>query len=477
MATRQGTSHRASSGGQGRPARRPAQSGTRSRQSAARSSARRAGQTRTTTTRRRGAAPVGTNPYLNSSSGRKQARRGSNNRRRAARRDLTPILGAIVVLGVVAIVALLVLHPWNYKVTVNGEQVTVKRNATIADVIEAGYANPKPGDLMAIDGELEKEGGGDKFAAVVNGEATNDPEFKIPKKAEVEISDGADTTEKYTESEQVVPHGQRTLDAEMGSYWTGSLHVYEKGEDGVITTRVGKVSGKTVTEQTKNPVDSGYHIYTCDPGEDKVIALTFDDGPWPDTTDAILDVLEENGAKATFFTIGNQISSYPEQVKREHALGCQVATHTWDHADGSGQGVNITYMSSEEQIQEVQKGYQAIAEVLGEEPSHVLRAPGGNYYGDTITTLERYVDAEVGWDLDTEDWRLPGADAISERIMSVKPGQVILMHDGGGDRNQTVEAVRRAVPELVAQGYKLVTVDDLLAYGSPAPSNGVNTVG
>lgn len=76
------------------------------------------------------------------------------------------------------------------------------------------------------------------------------------------------------------------------------------------------------------------------------------------------------------------------------------------------------------------------------------------------------MDAEVGWDVDTEDWRLPGSDAIYAAIMSAQPGQVILMHDGGGDRWQTVEAIRRAVPELVAQGYRLVTIDELLAYES-----------
>ena len=225
------------------------------------------------------------------------------------------------------------------------------------------------------------------------------------------------------------------------------------------------MSGITVTEQTKDPVDSGYRIYNANVGEDKVVALTFDDGPWPETTAQILDVLEANGAKATFFTIGEQISYNTDLVQREHSIGCQVCTHTWDHASGSGQGVNITYMSADEQINEVQRGYEAIKEALGEEPSHVLRAPGGNYYGDAIANLEPYVDAEIGWNVDTEDWQRPGADVIYERIMSVQPGQVVLMHDGGGDRTQTVEAVSRAVPELIAQGYRLVTIDELLSYG------------
>ena len=84
------------------------------------------------------------------------------------------------------------------------------------------------------------------------------------------------------------------------------------------------------------------------------------------------------------------------------------------------------------------------------------------------------MDAEIGWDVDTEDWRLPGADAIASRILSVQPGQVILMHDGGGDRSQTVEGLRIALPQLVEQGYSFVTVDELIAYGAP---DGVIDVG
>lgn len=378
-----------------------------------------------------------------------------------------PLLACVLVFLVVAGAVLILLHPWKYNVSVNGTEVTVKRNATIQDVIDAGYASPKPGNLMAVDGTLFEEGKGDIFSGTVNGTETNDPATVLKKGAVVVINDGADATEPYTSTEETIPHGERTLDTDSNSYWTGSLHVYEPGEDGLRTTMTGKVSGKTVTEETKPAVDAGYTIYTCNPGEDKVVALTFDDGPWPETTDAILDILEENGAKATFFTIGNQIPEYTEQVKREHDLGCLVCTHTYDHADGSGQGVNLTYMSSEEQIQEVQKGYEAIKTALGEEPAHILRAPGGNYYGDIITTLQPYVDAEIGWDVDTEDWRMPGVDAIYQMIMSVQPGQVILCHDGGGDRTQTVEAVRQAVPELMSQGYRFVTVEELLAYGQP----------
>ena len=393
---------------------------------------------------------------------RPQANRG------LTQEQMMPLIGGGLILLLIGLVALFIVHPWKYKVTVNGTEVTVRRNATLGDIVEAGYATPTPGNLMSVDGKLLEEGGGHPFAATVDGKESTDPETVVPKRAVVEINDGADATEDCDVTETPIPHGERAWDTEMSSYWNGSLHVYEEGEDGLTTTKTGKVSGVTVTEETKAPVDSGYHIYTCNPGEDKVIALTFDDGPWDQTTDAILDVLEANGAKATFFTIGNQIPDHAAQIQREKNLGCLVCTHTYDHAEGSGQGANLTYMSSEEQIWEVQQGYAAIKDALGEEPAHILRAPGGNFYGDMLHTLEPYVDAEIGWDVDTEDWRLPGSDAIYERIMSVQPGQVILMHDGGGDRTQTVEAIARAVPELVAQGYQLVTVEELLAYDPPA---------
>lgn len=424
----------------------------------------------------RGGATRFTNTAQSVSSRSNPRRRGAARRPNSSRRHGAPILALIAVVGVIATVLLFVLHPWKYDITVNGEKMTVRRNATIAKVLENDTVNPVPGNLLAVDGSLAKEGGGDAFAATVNGKATNDPETVLPKGAVVEITDGADTTESFQSTEETIPHGEHAWDTEMGSYWNGSLHVYMKGEDGLKVTKTGDVSGITVTEQTKDPVDAGYTIYTASVGEDKVVALTFDDGPWGDTTDQILNVLEQYSAKATFFTIGNQIADHADQVRRAHDLGCQICTHTWDHAEGSGQGVNLTYMSSEEQIAEVTKGYEAIKQVLGEEPSHVMRAPGGNYYGEMVSTLQSYVDAEVGWDVDTEDWRLPGSDAIYEAIMSVKPGQVILMHDGGGDRSQTVEAVTRAVPELVSEGYRLVTVDELLAYAPPS-TDGTITVG
>lgn len=353
-----------------------------------------------------------------------------------------------------------------FSVTVNGQQVTVDNGDTVEQLLDEGYANPVPGNLLAIDGSVLQEGKGERCKVEINGN-TSDLSAPLSANAVVTIEDGGDVTEDSTTTEEAIPYKTNEGDRSFGAYWNGSIHLLTDGQEGTRTIRTGDVSGKTIEESVTQPVDAGYTIYTARPAN-RAIALSFDDGPWPQTTDAILDILEKNNAKATFFVIGNQVSSYAAQVKRANAMGCQVCTHTWDHAAGSGQGVSIVNMSADEQVQEVQKGYAAIADVLGEEPAHILRAPGGNFYGDAIANLWSYVDAEIGWDVDTEDWSRPGVDAIYNAIMTVQPGQVVLMHDGGGERDQTVEALGKALPELVEQGYTFVTVDELLSYGVPA---------
>ena len=391
------------------------------------------------------------------------------------RRRVSP---APIIAGILLVVFLcvggwfFVQHYMNFNVTVNGHDVMVQRGDTVTRLVKLGYAKPKPGNLLAIDGTLLTEGGGEICSATINGEKAS-ADTELTNDAVVQIGDGEDTTEEYTSKEEPVPFEHEDDDTGFDSYWAGSIHLLSNGKDGKQVTKTGKVSGISTSEVTEPPINAGYRIYTAKPS-DKVIALTFDDGPWEGTTKQILDVLEQNGVKATFFTIGRQIAEDTADVKRAAEMGCQICTHTWDHADGSGGGVDITRMSAQEQIEEVTKGYEAIKSVTGQEPKHIIRAPGGNFHDDAITNLWDYVNAEIGWDVDTEDWQKPGADVIAERIMSATSGNVILMHDGGGERDQTVEALRIALPKLKEQGYKFITIDELLAYGMPH-SNSDNT--
>ena len=337
---------------------------------------------------------------------------------------------------------------------------TVDRGTTLNDMIAEGVVSPKPGNLLAVDGEVLEEGGGAAFAGTVNGNEVTDGATELHKGDVVQLDDGADATEDYDVTTEEMPPGQ----VELGE---GAIHVYVPGEPAQVETRTGKVSGKSVQETVKEGSDNVYLKYNANTNGEKVIALTFDDGPWP-TTSELLDVLKENDAVATFFTIGEQISDktdYVETIQRMAAEGHQIGTHSYDHAaTGGGNGVDMTRQSPEKQIEEVQMGQQAIADATGSEASKVFRSPGGNFHDEIIWNLQPYITSEIGWNVDTEDWRRPGADAIAERLLSVKPGDVVLMHDGGGDRSQTIEALKVALPQLRAEGYKFVTIDQLLAY-------------
>ena len=380
------------------------------------------------------------------------------------RRSKTPIVIGVIV-AVAVILGVWFLIPKNIDVTLNGQKVGTTTATTAEQLLADNNVELVPGNLLAVDGEVLTQGGGEPGVILANGEAIP-YDTRCTADMVIETAVGADTTEEYTASEQVIPYSTTGDDRSFSNYWGGSIHLLADGKDGLMTVKTGTTSGKTVEEVTVPVQDGGYQVYTAQPS-DPVIALTFDDGPWSETTSEILDILEQYNAKATFFTIGCQIADHPEDIQRAVNLGCEVCTHTWDHADGSGGGTNICNMSADEQIEEVTKGYAAIAEVTGTEPPHIMRAPGGNFYDEAIDNLWPYLDAEIGWDVDTEDWRKPGADTIASRIESVEPGQVVLMHDGGGDRSQTVEALRMAMPVLVEKGYRFVTVSELLAYGNP----------
>lgn len=351
--------------------------------------------------------------------------------------------------------------PASFNITLNGETKTVERFDSVNSLIKDGLADPQPGDYLAVDGSVIEAGGGEKSRITVNDKSPRTTFWPLHQGDAVVVEDGADVTEDYTSEET-------SSDPEGVETGWGAVHAYVDGKPRVAELRTGKDSGRTAEVEVQAAVASSYVKYNAQTGGDKVVALTFDDGPWPETTEQVLDVLDQYGAKATFFTIGDQVADHSDLVKRAFDAGHQICTHSWDHAAGSGNGVDLTRMSAEEQIAEVTKGYEAIEAVTGTTASHVFRAPGGNFTGSIVWTLRDYVDAEIGWNVDTEDWRRPGAEAIANRIMKAKSGEIVLMHDGGGDRTQTVEALKTALPYLRDQGFRFVTVDELLAYNSPA---------
>lgn len=189
--------------------------------------------------------------------------------------------------------------------------------------------------------------------------------------------------------------------------------------------------------------------------KEKVVALTFDDGPHPEYTAAVLDILAKYKAKATFFIIGANAEKYPDVVQRSFKEGHELANHTYTHP----------YNASVTELQdEIQQTNEMIYSITGFLPT-LFRPVGGNYNEQMINAVvdDGYKVVMWSWHQDTQDWKEPGVDKIVNKVLKgTEPGDVILFHDGGGNREQTIKALEKILPELQKQGYTFVTVSQLI---------------
>jgi peptidoglycan/xylan/chitin deacetylase (PgdA/CDA1 family) len=203
-------------------------------------------------------------------------------------------------------------------------------------------------------------------------------------------------------------------------------------------------------------IPSGPSFVSSGPSNRHVIALTFDDGPWPDTPQ-FLDVLERKHVRATFFEIGEQISTWGQGgaiERRMFADGDMIGDHTWNHANVSGDGPFAAG--------EISQTSDAMQSSFGFTPC-LFRAPGGAVSGALISEARSMGLITIEWDIDTRDWSRPGTDAIYSSVVgNAHDGAIVLQHEGGGDRSQTLAALPREIDTLRARGYQFVTIPELL---------------
>ncbi|MDH6577710.1 polysaccharide deacetylase family protein [Kitasatospora sp. MAP5-34] len=178
------------------------------------------------------------------------------------------------------------------------------------------------------------------------------------------------------------------------------------------------------------------------------VALTFDDGPGP-FTGQILDVLAQYHVQATFCEIGRQAAADPAMVKRIVAAGHRLCDHTVDHPQP------MHTLPHDKQVSEIDAAGAMITNAAGDGTRiGWFRAPGGDFTAENKQIAAQAGMKSLGWSVDTRDWSRPGTPAILAAVQQeLKPGGVILMHDGGGDRSQTVAALKQLIPALTAQGY------------------------
>ncbi|MFJ2866497.1 polysaccharide deacetylase family protein [Kitasatospora sp. NPDC087314] len=186
-------------------------------------------------------------------------------------------------------------------------------------------------------------------------------------------------------------------------------------------------------------------LYELDPGR-RAVALTIDDGPDPRYTPTVLALLQQHGIRATFFLIGENAVEHPALVREIADHGHHIANHTWTHPD-------LRHMSEGQVRDELERTSDLLHRTTGRQPTW-FRSPGGDWPAVTLK-----VSAELGmrpmcWSVDPRDWARPGTSAITERVLkNVRPGSIVLNHDGGGDRSQTVAALKAYLPVLLDSGY------------------------
>jgi chitin deacetylase len=199
------------------------------------------------------------------------------------------------------------------------------------------------------------------------------------------------------------------------------------------------------------------HKVPLKPGE-KLFALTFDDGPWPSSTRAILRILAANKVKATFFMVGQELSRRPEIAREVRDAGHAIGSHSWDHP-----------ARPRDPVAQIQRTDAQIKGILGMNPT-LFRPPYGLLKNGMAEQAMKEGDAIIIWSADCADWKRPGAAHIARMIIGqARPGGIALMHDGGGNRAQTVAALPVIIRTLRARGYRFVTVPELLKMRYVAP--------
>ena len=241
------------------------------------------------------------------------------------------------------------------------------------------------------------------------------------------------------------------LSFSASSSWYGPACVPDRPRGAAVCVDRAPAEGAAKTEI--NPVRRvgctgvRHGTFSHGPSRHRWVALTFDDGPSA-YTDDVLRILDHNHVHGTFFQIGQQVPAYAALDRKILAHGNEIGNHTWRHAFGPG-------------ASDLRRTSNVIEHATGFRPC-MFRPPGGFLPSSTAAAASALNMVSVTWDVDTRDWTTPGSGSINHVATSGGRGSIILMHDGGGDRSQTVAALPGIIHSYEARGYEMKTLTQLL---------------
>lgn len=337
-------------------------------------------------------------------------------------------------------------------ITVDGRVTTARFGETVASVLARHGATPRPGDLLDLGGAVLVPGAGRPAAVYVNG-ARASLRTALYGPSDIDAFDGRDRREPRTV--RFEPYEASPVVTGHGPF----VRLVRPALPGVAEIVVGRVSGVATTVTLVPPRPAVYE--KTDGLGQPVVALTFDDGPSV-YTPAILRILRSRGVKATFFVIGRHLVRLPRVTQAAFAEGHTIGNHSFNHPA-------MGRLSWDEVVRELRATSALIESVTGTRTAWFR--PPRRSLSDTLFSAARQEGLRVVlWDVDPQDWRQPGSAFIIDNVLSsVRSGSVVLLHDGGGNRAQTVRALPTIIDVLQARGYVLVPLDFFLRGGAKAP--------
>jgi peptidoglycan/xylan/chitin deacetylase (PgdA/CDA1 family) len=317
-------------------------------------------------------------------------------------------------------------------VSVDGTPALVAEGSHLGSLVRTLHLRPTPGRLLDVDGHV-LDARYDAGRILVDGRPAR-PGTPLSNGDAISIVDGVDRTETTRRARTRLP-GRRPGDPQY-SLATARM---------VRIDTVGDVSGILVSTRYR-PLGHA--------AQPRAVALTFDDGPWPRTTRAILKVLHRQHARATFFVVGYLAKEYPGLVRAEKRTGMAIGSHSWGHPEP------FDALSPRRMLGEM-RAVNGLLRRRFDVDVTMFRPPGGSDDGGVVTAASRLRMRVVDWNVDPRDWSASATPAsIRHAVLAqVEPGSIVELHDGGGDRRATVRALPSIIRGIRRMGLKLVVLE------------------
>jgi peptidoglycan/xylan/chitin deacetylase (PgdA/CDA1 family) len=337
------------------------------------------------------------------------------------------------VLAEAAVIVFSVPADSSQTVMVNGRAVRTPRRATVAAALRAAKIRAPAGTVYSA--VSHRVLGNDGLPPrILLDDAPANLDAPLHPGDRIEASPGADSIEAV-----VTRHGPGS-GAGLPDVEHQLWRLATPSDELVV---LGERSGEVVQHQGPSTPPS-----PARPETDKVVALSFDDGPDPHWTPQVLKILHDEGVPAMFCLVGTAVRRHPEVVAAELAQGATLCDHTVHH------DVHLDQAPHDRVVTEVNEGADIVREASGVAPAF-YRPPAGKLSPDVVAVAHQRGLRVLTWSVDPADYTRPPANVLLARIMSkVGPGAIILLHDGGGDRSQTVALLPPLIQALRADGYR-----------------------